>query len=140
MSIYSEQERRKFRKKWLISSITYQLILPLIFTIGFFIYLNIATDFQTSISIINNFLFFLIPSALIFLWLFYCAYKKNGTKLLTFFLIVTPLGWLREFTEAYSFDPIYFIFMITSIPFFIWWYKDCLYLRALNKDINYKKI
>ncbi|PIS02042.1 MAG: hypothetical protein COT85_07850 [Chlamydiae bacterium CG10_big_fil_rev_8_21_14_0_10_42_34] len=70
-----------------------------------------------------------------------CAYKKPGTKLLTFMIYSTPityaatilmwmLGKLPELTPTYS------LYLAASTALTVWWYTLHLKMRAINRQLK----
>lgn len=124
------------RKKWIKSwkaMLGYQIVMGVLFLLVGLMF-EWEGDGKDAIS-------GLILSLWAMLWLFLCrkyAYKKPGTKLLTFILVSSVLGVLRSFAELVKtnidvYDVIdYAIYM----PIFIWFVITSLNLRDLNKKVQ----
>jgi hypothetical protein len=80
------------RKKWLISIISITIFNQITILIDI-INIDKMLDIPPFANYLNITIITIVSIA--FLWVCYrCAYKKPGTKLLTFFLIATPIGIL----------------------------------------------
>ncbi len=79
---------------------------------------------------------------LIWFWVgYHCAYKKRGTKWLTFWLVVSPVGLLVELVgsakEMQDMQGmvfiLYLVLLAATTAFFGWWYSMTLKMRKINR-------
>ena len=70
------------------------------------------------------------------LWLiWYCAYKNPGTRLLTFWLVMSPIKRITNIGQKLS-EPsgvLIIIALVIENGIFLWWYLLSLKLRKINK-------
>lgn len=136
------ENREETRKAWLITTLA-QAALNVLFNFLFLL----LTPQSSEILYISLFLFLsLLTYAVPTYILIHCAYKKYGTKFLTFLLVVSPLGFI-----AYLVDEIKGIFQLASVEMSTWlilsilafamnvitgslWYWYSLKLRKINKE------
>ena len=103
-SINFNKKEKNVRKFWLGFSIFNKFIYPLITFVISNILAHKCINFLNSLypsEILNSyslifmnfipFMTIITVNALIFWWAYHCAYKKSGTALLLFFLIINPL-------------------------------------------------
>jgi predicted permease len=83
----------------------------------------------------------ILPIVFLFLWgwvSFHCAYKKRGTKWLTYLLIFLPIGVLRSVIQELGASlnepttPFFFLFLVTHVALATWFWVNCLRLRREN--------
>ena len=129
------ENEKKTRKHWLRLTIFQHFFIPFLFTIGLTFYLfTTKHSLKESLTSIVAYLIVTIFNALSFWWIYHCAYKKMGTALLGFFLIVTPISWsfiLWDIVQKP--DAGGWFAVILFWPFIIWWYVLSYKLRKMNK-------
>lgn len=116
------REEKKIRKNWLISTTILYLVIPFIGGMSIF--------FKTNELSSQN-LGWLIVYFFSFLILYYYAYKKNGTHLLTLFLIILPIYLFIDFVQSVINGQLSF-----KVVFYIWWYIASLKLRKINTKLK----
>lgn len=125
----------KIRKHWLLSIASFLVFYP----IALFAFLSFMS---MRISIPENALIEPLAHALVgsfSLWLiWHCAYKKHGTKLLSFWMVVSPIrmlasivGFLKESCNAWV-----VAFVLIEISIFLWWWLLSFKMKAVNKAIQ----
>lgn len=120
---------KKIRILWLISII--------VISIGNLIYAQINEKLYGTFSPISIIIEVIIVA--IFLYIYYrCAYKKPGTRLLTFSLIITPIFVIINIVmltlgivtfQQSGFHPLQFIATI-------WMYVLTWHMRSINKKLQ----
>lgn len=77
-----------------------------------------------------------------FLICYFCAYRKIGTKYLTFILISGPFSMLKDIVQGFKAISTVFslVFLEIEVAFYLWWYRSTLSLRRLNKRMKLEKI
>lgn len=135
-NIVFSQEQEKIRKHWLWSLLTMTLLFPLVLFLlaAFFLRENFfSTPEVTHPLLLSLFLGFL--QAALFVRF---AYYNSGTKLLTFWLWVSPLSYLRDtihiFEESSEGEEIFLAIILTGL--YIWLYYQNLQLRKVNRSIQ----
>ena len=91
-----------------------------------------------------GFAFFSMAGALAFAYsAYYCAYKKPGTKLLVFCLLITTLSfistlifYLQGKLHPPAYIPYYGTYAITTQGLGLWWMILCLKMRKINKRLQ----
>lgn len=138
ISCLISKSEEKTRKHWLLSSVCCFIFHPLavgalfaVLSIG----LSIPEDFFIGVLIeMLGGLFFLLV-----IW--HCAYRKCGTKLLSFYLFGSSAKGLasmaKNVTEAD--DGCLIAFAVLDIVFFVWWCLMSWKLRKVNKSIQGRK-
>lgn len=137
--IYSLQDSIKIKKQWLIALGLMWLMCSLDTC-----YKSWIAFPNTDITLlVLSFPFCLILGAIPFWFIYYCAYKKNGTKLLIFQLIFGPLTMLSNiFKDLESGikigDEILGLIIVLPIIIFSWISSYRLY--KLNSSIKNKQV
>ncbi|HSX14014.1 MAG TPA: hypothetical protein VLE96_06330 [Chlamydiales bacterium] len=122
---------RMTRKLWLLSAI--------IITIGnmIFTYSQQMLPELSSLHLFVMAIVFFTTFVMMYIY-YYCAYKKPGTKLLTFSLVAIPISWIANV----------FIFFLTNVPLSqsglhplqlipaIWLYVLSWKMRKINKKLQ----
>jgi hypothetical protein len=132
---------QKIREKWWRATLIY-FVISTFLSIGMTdISLKLPNEQELKLARES---FFSISSILISLaWLlifWYCAYKKPGTKLLTFQIIlgslVIPL--LVYALWHYHENILFTTTSIVNIGLYVWWYTFNLKLRRVNRKIQFQ--
>jgi hypothetical protein len=124
------ESEEKTRKHWLVASFCFLFFYPVASTA------LVAIIFSKTLTML---LAWTAVIGLLQLWLiWHCAYKKHGTKLLTFWLFTAPLAQLGSVVIAFKIDcsAITIGNSIVQIGVFLWWYLLSLKLRKFNKAIQ----
>jgi hypothetical protein len=129
---FSDEQKKRIKRNWLISAILFQLVLP--FIINFLTFQDNPLDHSSKGNIIGS-IYILIVSLLCFWVIFHCAYRKQGTRLLTIGLVISPFYWIGNIIESMV-QHIPIMPLIFCSVFFVWWYINCLYLKRLNKELK----
>ncbi len=126
---FTKQEK-KIRKHWLISTF--------ILVIGFPLIGLIFSVFLRDVSIARESLSLLFAGLFGFWFIYHCTYKKPGIKLLTWWLIITPIRLLLGIINDAKQEGliITLLALIIEIPFYIWWFKKSLELKKINIMCN----
>jgi len=144
-----EPEEENQRKWWARVAIGYPfylfvlLVLPVIFIVqepnsGEVLFLETAMG-QLIVAITGSLIQLLIS------W--HCAYDNYGTRWLMFWLIISPILFLRDLSavfqdpEIFNLEPvpltITIVFtLVFSLPIFIWHYILTIKMRKINKKIQ----
>ena len=129
------QKEMKQRKDWLIATIVSFGLCPLL-AITFFPKLSENT------APFNSICYELAASALVNLILFWmtwrCAYRKPGTKLLTFWVITGLIQVSFSALELFNTSSSVWnkVVNVINASIFLWWYVQCIKLRRINKRIQ----
>lgn len=131
----------KVRKQWLTTLI-------LLTIIHFFYFCFHTPQPNEAPKWLNQFMFAnLLITPLIFNYIIYrCAYRKPGTKLLTFLMVIGPIVYLGSLA-AYFFGKIpippntwwYWPYNVLDYALVAWWYLLHWKLRPINKRMQYLK-
>jgi hypothetical protein len=129
---YSEN---RIRKHWLLSTACFLIFYPLaLFAFVYFLSTRISIPEDALIEPLAHTLVGLFSMWLI--W--HCAYKKHGTKLLSLWMVVSPLKMLASVVECLK--EACNIWMITlfliEISIFLWWWLLSFKMKAVNKAIQ----
>jgi len=136
-----EPEDEKIRKAWCIWSGLLYIGMPLL-TLGIFSYVSLK--FVVPEGVFFQLGFVLIGELIWFSTLYYFAYRKYGTVLLTWVLISAPFVLIRDGFEFFSeFDStetwtlyLFLMHVICTIR----WYFVSLNLRRVNKNFHLQSI
>jgi hypothetical protein len=125
----------KEQKRWLIVTVVYKFILPLLlFAISASLFEKNECPPEVVSELLRN-----VFLGLISLWIFWhCAYKKNGTKLLTLFLVLSPIIVAKDLMRSLkeSTDPWTLGLLILGLSLYIYWYIFSLKLKRINQKIK----
>lgn len=129
------KSEEKTRKHWLLSTFCFLVFYPLTL-FAFFAILShwLPIPKNTGIGLIAH-----AFTGLFSLWIvWHCAYKKYGTRLLTFWLIIIPFKQLASIVEVLkeTWDLWTIFFLALDIGVFLWWYLLSLKMRKVNKSIQ----
>ena len=135
-SVTNNSENR-IRKHWLLSTASFLIFYPL----ALFAFLSFMS---TRISIPEDALIEPLAHALagsFALWLiWHCAYKKYGTKLLSLWLVVSPIKMLASIVECLKECGEINVWVIAlvslEISIFLWWWLLSFKMKAVNKAIQ----
>ena len=130
------------RKKWFQASLIYLIAFPvctsLIFLLELLGKLPESTVMVIACSVI-------LGGWGVFGIAYLCAYRKFGTRYLTFLLVAGPFSSLKNIVQIFK-EPIdlwAIIFVIAELTLYIWWYRSTLNLRKVNKkmkDMGIKRV
>lgn len=133
------EEQNSIRKNWLRTLVAL-LAMNFVFSIFFLprdpAYVLMPPVAKMAAALMNA----LVPLGFNYI-VYHCAYKKRGTKLLTFLLILTPIvyaatiaahwmgvvQWPRDFLVK--------VYTVVSTGLSVWWYVLNWKMRALNKSL-----
>jgi ACR3 family arsenite efflux pump ArsB len=139
-----DKNEQKIRKHWLIALLCNYLVWPIAsFALATFFKISAAGEspLMATAGAFTVLILVLIASlSTIFLvWaLYYCAYKKHGTRFLTFWLCVSLLTWAFELYGIFlmgSLDSYGLSMFAINFPLFLWWVVASFRLRSLNKKL-----
>lgn len=82
--------------------------------------------------------FTLLTSIAASILLYYCAYKKHGTRLLTFYLVVNGICLIANPIFLLTNEVPFWLLLTQPVDFFLtaWWLYLTVKLRSLNKKIQ----
>lgn len=129
------KSQNKTRKHWLLSTFSLLILYPLVL-FAFFAVLSesVAIPKDALIeSLIHAF------AGIIPMWIiWHCAYRKYGTKFLTFWLVTSPIKALASIVEFLkeSYDSWTIAYILLDLAFFSWWFIISLKMRTVNKTIQ----
>jgi len=133
-------EKQKIRRRWLWA-LSVGIVIPAIFIV-LAIVIKIGTALPVTTFTLGKEFGELIGGLLISLigsWaLYHCAYRKYGTKFLTFNLVFSPLGILAELWKCATHSATKWEIageLLLLLPLFCWWYVCSLKLRRINKNL-----
>lgn len=73
--------------------------------------------------------------------LYYYAYKKSGTRLLTWVMIVSPLIAFTVIAGIFSTIPlVHYLFAMIFSAIFVCWYCYSFQLRKINKKLQFQVV
>lgn len=130
---------RKFWRIWFFITISLSLVLGVVGVIDF--WSGVEDKGQAPFALLGGLIVLIIQSA-IYYALYRCGYKKEGTKFLTVYLVLTFVTLLLElFSEIKDFSttsPEYagYIFFLPYMAFSIWGYILTIQVRKMNKKIQ----
>lgn len=137
---FSKSEKR-IRIQWFIVA-GFFLIVPLvslIYTTILFINtpsLSAAQEKALIQQLVEMSIKYIFSTFFIFL-LYWHAYKKSGTKFLTFSLIMIPIGFLRSLTPSQTeSDSIALILNWIDFVILVYWYFLIYKMRKINQKVN----
>lgn len=125
----------RIRKHWLFSIASFLVFYP----IGLFAFLSFMS---MRISIPEDALIEPLAHALagsFALWLiWHCAYKKHGTKLLSLWMVVSPIKMLASIVECLkeTCNAWVVALVVVEISVFLWWWLLGFKMRAVNRAIQ----
>lgn len=129
---------QKIRKKWLNVSYLMWIIYPLL-AVGAELFLFNQGEMLDSL-VITIFLSAYLLNLGVFYLLYHFAYKKFGTKWLTFVLCGGLVSISKGIFEVIH-EPTDFLtigLMVVNVPLYFWWFFRSVYLRNLNKKIQFQ--
>jgi hypothetical protein len=133
----------KIRKRWLNLTIFTHLLLPsIIVFVGIF-----ASTIYHSFSLIIGIPIFAILVFLSFYTLLHCAYRKLGTRYLTFCIILGIINTIRDAGKTIASSDLQtlpankylFLLEAVAIAISIYWYVLSFQLRKMNKKIRLRE-
>ncbi len=138
ISISSKES--KIRKWWLYTTVFYLtgcslICSAILFVLSYFTFISEEVILECLAYSFAG----LIPLACIY----YCAYKKPGTCLLTFWLIACPFRFLADIIKDFKewgVDGWTVGEAVFRIMVFLSWYVLSIKLRQINKNIKDKKL
>jgi hypothetical protein len=129
---YSEN---KIRKHWLLSAGSLFLFYPIV---RFVLFLLLLPQGALSKGVLMDSLAHVFSGTFVMLVIWHCAYRKYGTKLLSFWLFVSPLTMgasimkaLRESGDTWTVS-----FISFEVAVFLWWFLLSLKMRSVNKAVQ----
>lgn len=128
-----DSSKCKTHKLWFFSIFCYLFLYPL----GMFLFFSVlGQEVPMPIKFFNPLSFAIMtPIELWLIW--HCAYRKPGTKLLTFWLFFSPLEWLISMVMALKESNPWMIgFIPVDTSIFLWCYLMSIKVRNINKTIN----
>lgn len=142
------ENRESTRKTWLIITIAQAALNVVLNLILFLLLIPEALDIlHLSIFAIVSLLTYVIPTYI----LYHCAYKKYGTGLLTFILLISPIGFIKYLIDEIeglrlSFSTLdstlltlsLFAFLMNVILGLLWFWFS-LKLRKVNKEVQLER-
>ncbi len=133
-SIANNSENR-IRKHWLFSTASLLIFYPLaLFAFFSFLSTRISISEEALIEPLAYAIAGLIP-----LWLiWHCAYRKHGTKLLSFWMVVSPIKMLASIVGCLK-EPCnlwVIAFILLDVAIFLWWWLLSFKMKAVNKTIQ----
>lgn len=139
MSTFTEiinQSEGRFRKHWLLSTACFVIFCPLVL----FAFRTIAYGdaFLPKHLLFVAPITYIIRGVICLMIIWHCAYRKCGTKLLTFLLIVCPfkiLSSIQQFLKK-PFDVWDVVILSIEIALFLWWFLLSLKMKTVNKAIQ----
>jgi hypothetical protein len=135
LSFAMTKPEEKTRKRWLFATFSYFILYPLALC-GFLAFLSRSGS--KSVAILVVFLVCGIIKIFPMLLIWHCAYRKYGTKLLTFWLVIWPLPMFALILGIFakSVDVGARLYFLIEFAFFVWWFLVSLKMRAVNKSIK----
>jgi hypothetical protein len=140
-----DKNEQKIRRHWLIATLCIYLGLPITWFSLVFLIADMSQP-MTASGALQLLIMLLIPSLIITLliWAFYhCAYKKHGTRFLTFCLLVSLLISARQLYKIFLMGSIDFyelVAFLVNLPLFLWWVITSFKLRSLNKKLQMRAL
>lgn len=124
-------DNAKVKQNWLISFVLYYVILIFLKP---FIFRN--QEILSNMQALGSFFTIRILAAVIIMWIvYYCVYKKSGTKWLALMLFSLPLE-LGVFDKAVQVHFVSDIFILVYIVVIIYYWINCLWLYKSNSEKN----
>ncbi len=136
---YDFTEKEKLlRKEWLILSvILYFVFSPLLIAQLILNSAQSTPELKGLLPVLIALVFCAFFASLYFFILYRCAYKKPGTRYLTFLLIVTSLSILRQLVSlTLSFSILDLCISVVSLLGSVWWCFLSYKIRELNQKIK----
>lgn len=132
-----DQKEEKIRRNWLLITIFYFLVFPLgSFVLSGSLLLSKDQMYEAVRYVWSGFVIF----GFIFLSIFcYCAYKKHGTRLLTYCVVSIPyqlFSFFLTISMCNLFLKDVFLLLISYSIMYILWYKSNLRLIKINKKLQ----
>ncbi len=128
------EEKKKVKFRWLISSLIYILAPPILIFLIDTIYTHIEHRPLNNIECLAS--ISISPLLFVFPILYFCAYKKPGTKLITLFLFNVPLYHYFKVTLDNGSNllttPLTIITFLSISLIQIYWLIQTYRLRSLN--------
>lgn len=129
----------RIRKHWLISTASISVIFPLaLFVFLCFLSAHITISHDELKDLLREPLVDAFKGSFSMWLIWFCAYRKPGIKLLTVWLIMTPIWMLASTMKCLmeSSDLWTVIAILVEFLIFLWWYVLSFKLRAVNKVIK----
>ncbi len=126
------------RKQWLLSSLCWLVLYPFAVCTIFF---SLSIWIQMPDDVITAPLSRAVGGLISMPLIWYFAYKKLGTKLLIFWLVISPGIQLTNSIESLMATRSSWMIMYVAIDagVFLWWYLMSLKVRKVNKTIRERK-
>jgi hypothetical protein len=133
-SVTNSSENR-IRKHWLLSTASLLVFYPIaLLAFASIMSMRISISEYTFIRLFAG-----VLAGLTRLWLiWHCAYKKHGTKLLSFWMVVGPLQMIRAIVESLkgpcgAWD---IVFVLIETLLFMWWWLFSFKMKTANETIQ----
>ena len=130
-----EKSLVKTRQKWLISTVVYFFLYPVsVFTVFYLLSIQHPFPRQSLLASLG-----ITIAGLVMVWALYeCAYKKHGTKLLSFCLLAGQTFVLVRNIHLLShpFDLWATLALVVEFSLYIWWRILSLKLKHYNKLVQ----
>lgn len=127
------ENEQSIRKQWLISSIILFFGSPLCL-LGLFSLFSLFPG----IDLLGALMVGTLQLALIYR----CAYKKPGTRLLTVWMILSPMRFVGDASRYFQlndFNSVAFSFFLLAFVLLAWWISLSLKLRKINHRLKLAK-
>jgi hypothetical protein len=135
-SVYYNKIEGKNRKYWLFSSFCVFLFLPINW-----LFIAIASsegikssDLYSSLGC-GIFVLIAVQVSIQLYAIWYCAYKKHGTKLLTCLLVLLPISRFAAWSVIPR-EPLIIVVTLIDVVICAWWFVLSLRIRKINKKIQ----
>ncbi len=129
------EEDASIRKKWFRASLVYLIAFPIVAVL--LLLFELLGKISTSTVVV------LVSSVIVSGWgvfgiSYLCAYRKFGTRYLTFLVVAGPFSMLKNIVQILKGpqDLWSIIFVGIELAFYIWWYRCTLDLRKVNKKMK----
>lgn len=129
------EEDALIRKKWFRSSLVYLISFPVVAVLILLIELLGKIPTSTVVVLVSS---VILGGWGVFGMSYLFAYRKFGTRYLTFLVTIGPFSMLKNIVQVLKGpqDLWSIIFVVTEITFYIWWYRCTLDLRKVNKKMK----
>lgn len=126
----------KLRKRWWFCTIFRHVFCPLLACALFACFTMEGMQFSAPLYLasLGTAAYNLIP--LVIIWC--CAYRKCGTRMLTFWLIVSPIRMVADLSSVVTQNgsSIEYIACALDVMVLVWWYSLSLKMRKINKKLQ----
>lgn len=127
----------KTRRLWLIVNFLCSIIFPVIIAVGSLLLSHEGSFWSTLLTLAVTLVFCFFALVVPFYILYHCAYARPGTRLLTWVLVLSPLGMLYNlgvtFKAGWNIGESAWFNLALGMLVFSWTYVLNLRLRRINK-------